>query len=239
MQFFAFSSKMKLFNIDQLKNGAVFLINKKVNWTSFDVVKKMRSCISQKYSEKIKVGHAGTLDPLAEGLLIVCTGKKTKEISEFQNLKKKYKGEITIGATTPSFDLETSINKRFDFSHVNENDILTTTEKFLGKTWQTPPIYSALKQNGERLYSLARKNKSAKISKREICIYEFNIEEVQLPKIKFEIVCSKGTYIRSIANDFGNELNSGGYLSKLKRIAIGNFCLKDAIDVDSFSSVLN
>ena len=146
---------MKLLNIDQLKNGAVFLINKKVNWTSFDVVKKMRSCISQKYSEKIKVGHAGTLDPLAEGLLIVCTGKKTKEISEFQNLKKKYQGEITIGATTPSFDLETSVNGRFDFSHVNDNDILSATEKFLGKTWQTPPIYSALKQNGERLYSLA------------------------------------------------------------------------------------
>ena len=230
---------MKQFNIDQLKNGAVFLINKKVNWTSFDVVKKMRSCISQKYSEKIKVGHAGTLDPLAEGLLIVCTGKKTKEISEFQNLKKKYKGEITIGATTPSFDLETAVNKRLDFSHVNKEDILTATEKFLGKIWQTPPIYSALKQNGERLYSLARKNKSAKIAKREICIYEFNIEEMQLPKIKFEIVCSKGTYIRSIANDFGNELSSGGYLSKLKRIGIGNFCLKDAIDIDSFSSVLN
>ena len=230
---------MKQFNIDQLKNGAVFLINKKVNWTSFDVVKKMRSCISQKYSEKIKVGHAGTLDPLAEGLLIVCTGKKTKEISEFQDLKKKYKGEITIGATTPSFDLETAVNKRLDFSHVNKEDILTATEKFLGKIWQTPPIYSALKQNGERLYSLARKNKSAKIAKREICIYEFNIEEMQLPKIKFEIVCSKGTYIRSIANDFGNELNSGGYLSKLKRIGIGNFCLKDAIDIDSFSSVLN
>ena len=134
---------MKQFNIDQLKNGTVFLINKKVNWTSFDVVKKMRSCISQKYSEKIKVGHAGTLDPLAEGLLIVCTGKKTKEISEFQNLKKKYKGEITIGATTPSFDLETSVNKKFDFSHVNKHDILTATEKFLGKIWQTPPIYSA------------------------------------------------------------------------------------------------
>ena len=230
---------MKQFNIDQLKNGAVFLINKRVNWTSFDVVKKMRSCISQKYSEKIKVGHAGTLDPLAEGLLIVCTGKKTKKISEFQNLKKKYKGEITIGATTPSFDLETAVNKRLDFSHVNKEDILTATEKFLGKIWQTPPIYSALKQNGERLYSLARKNKSAKIAKREICIYEFNIEEMQLPKIKFEIVCSKGTYIRSIANDFGNELNSGGYLSKLKRIGIGNFCLKDAIDIDSFSSVLN
>ena len=195
---------MKLFNIDQLKNGAVFLINKKVNWTSFDVVKKMRSCISQKYSEKIKVGHAGTLDPLAEGLLIVCTGKKTKEISEFQNLKKKYQGEITIGATTPSFDLETSVNRRFDFSHINENDILTATEKFLGKTKQTPPIYSALKQNGERLYNLARKNKSVKIAKREICVYEFNIKEMQLPKIKFEIVCSKGTYIRSIANDFGN-----------------------------------
>ena len=230
---------MKQFNIDQLKNGAVFLINKKVNWTSFDVVKKMRSCISQKYSEKIKVGHAGTLDPLAEGLLIVCTGKKTKQISKFQSLKKKYQGEITIGATTPSFDLETAVNKRLDFSHVNKEDILTATEKFLGKIWQTPPIYSALKQNGERLYSLARKNKSAKIAKREICIYEFNIEEMQLPKIKFEIVCSKGTYIRSIANDFGNELNSGGYLSKLKRIGIGNFCLKDAIDIDSFSSVLN
>ena len=230
---------MKLHNIDQLKNGAVFLINKKVNWTSFDVVKKMRSCISQKYSEKIKVGHAGTLDPLAEGLLIVCTGKKTKEISEFQNLKKKYQGEITVGATTPSFDLETSVNRRFDFSHVNENGILTAAEKFLGKTWQTPPIYSALKQNGERLYNLARKNQSVKIAKREICIYEFNIEEMQLPKIKFEIVCSKGTYIRSIANDFGNELNSGGYLSKLKRIGIGDFCLKDAIDIDSFSSILN
>ena len=228
---------MKQFNIDQLKNGAVFLINKKVNWTSFDVVKKMRSCISQKYSEKIKVGHAGTLDPLAEGLLIVCTGKKTKEISELQNLKKKYQGEITIGATTPSFDLETSVNRRFDFSHVNKQDILTTTENFLVKLANSP-IYSALKQNGERLYSL-RKNKSAKIAKREICIYEFNIEETQLPKIKFEIVCNKGTYIRSIANDFGNELNSGGYLSKLKRVGIGSFCLKDAIDIDSFSSILN
>tara|TARA_B100000989_G_scaffold268079_1_gene222548 strand:+ start:1143 stop:1835 length:693 start_codon:yes stop_codon:yes gene_type:complete len=229
---------MKLHNIDQLKNGAVFLINKKVNWTSFDVVKKMRSCINQKYTENIKIGHAGTLDPLAEGLLIVCTGKKTKAISQFQNLKKKYQGEITIGATTPSFDLETSINRQFDFSHINEYDILTTTKKFLGKTWQKPPIYSALKQNGERLYNLARKNQSVKIAKREICIYEFNIKEIQLPKIKFEIVCSKGTYIRSIANDFGKNLKSGGYLSKLKRIGIGDFCLKDAIDINSFSSIL-
>ena len=229
---------MKLHNIDQLKNGAVFLINKKVNWTSFDVVKKIRSCIRQKYSEKIKVGHAGTLDPLAEGLLIVCTGKKTKEISSLQDLKKKYQGEITIGATTPSFDLETSINRRFDFSHVNENDILAATKMFLGKIWQTPPIYSALKLNGERLYNFARKNKPVSIAKREVYIYEFNIKEMQLPKIKFEIVCSKGTYIRSIANDFGNELNTGGYLSKLKRVSIGNFYLKNSIDINCFSSIL-
>ena len=198
----------------------------------------MRSCINQKYSEKIKVGHAGTLDPLAEGLLIVCTGKKTKEISKFQNLKKKYQGEITLGASTPSFDLETSIDRRFDFSHVNENDIFSTTKKFLGKTWQTPPIYSALKKNGERLYNLARENKSVEIAKREIYVHDFNIIEIKLPIVKFEIACSKGTYIRSIANDFGTKLGCGSHLSKLKRISIGDFQLHDSINISYFFSML-
>ena len=146
----------------------------------------MRSCISQKYSEKIKVGHAGTLDPLAEGLLIVCTGKKTKEISEFQNLKKKYQGEITIGATTPSFDLETSVNRRFDFSHVNENGILTAAEKFLGKTWQTPPIYSALKQNGERLYNLGGKINQLKLLKERFVFMNLILKKCNYLKLNLK-----------------------------------------------------
>jgi len=208
-----------------IREGGFLLIDKPLNWTSFDVVKKLRNVSRIK-----KIGHAGTLDPLASGLLIICTGNFTKKIDEYQGQIKEYTGEITLGATTPSYDLETEVNETFSTSHIASELIYNTVKQFLGEIEQKPPMFSALKKDGVRLYDIARDGKSIEIPFRNITISEFEITKINLPKIEFRVVCSKGTYIRSLAYDFGKALNSGGYLSKLRRTKIGNFEVKNALE---------
>lgn len=215
--------------------GQVLLFNKPLGWSSFDVVKKARNIIkSAKNIRKIKVGHAGTLDPLADGLLIVCSGRFTKRIDEIQGQIKVYTGEITLGATTASYDKETEIDEVFETSHITEELIHSSCKKFEGKIMQKPPIYSALKREGKRLYQHAREGTKVKIESREVEVESFKITSIQMPTITFEVICSKGTYIRSLAYDYGKSINSGAHLSKLKREKIGNFSLEDAISIDSF-----
>lgn len=228
-----------LFNKESFIEGNILLIKKPLKWTSFQVVNKVRWLIKKQYGiKKIKVGHAGTLDPLAEGLLILCTGKMTKKIIEFQNLNKTYTGKLYLGASTPSFDLETEINERKSIDHLNEEILIETTEDFKGKIIQTPPIYSAIKQNGKKLYEFARKGETVKIKSREVFIHEFLISEINLPEICFKVICSKGTYIRSLANDFGNKLNCGAHLIELTRTAIGEYNLDNSISLDDFEKIL-
>lgn len=218
-----------MLSVEDVKNGQVLLIDKPLNWTSFQVVNKLRWKIRKKFNlKKIKVGHAGTLDPLATGLLIICTGKFTKKIEEYQGQIKEYTGEITLGATTPSYDLETEVNEFFSIEHITEALILKTAKMFEGEIQQKPPIFSAVKKDGIRLYEYARKGESAEIKYRTITIKSFEITKINLPKIGFKVVCSKGTYIRSLAFDFGKALSSGAYLSKLRRTKIGNFCVENA-----------
>ena len=221
-------------------DGQILLINKPLGWTSFDVVKKIKNLIRTKYSlKKLKVGHAGTLDPLASGLLIVCTGKFTKRISELQGQTKIYTGDITLGGTTPSYDLETEIDSKFETNHITENLIKETTTQFIGEIEQKPPIFSALKRGGERLYEKARRGESFEIEARKVSVHSFDIKIIEMPKVSFEIKCGKGTYIRSIAQDFGAALNSGAHLSKLCRTSIGDYQLADALDVSNFEKQLN
>ena len=220
--------------------GQMVLIDKPLGWSSFDVVKKIKHLISKKYNlKKLKVGHAGTLDPLATGLLIVCTGKFTKRISEIQGQEKTYTGTITLGGTTPSYDLETEVDTNYKTSHITKELIHQTTKQFIGEIDQKPPIFSALKKGGERLYEKARRGEKIIIESRKIFVREFNIISIENLTIAFEIKCSKGTYIRSIANDFGTALNSGGYLSSLCRTAIGDYQLSKGIDIESFEKLLN
>ena len=218
-----------------IKEGELILIDKELNWTSFDVVNKIRYAIKKKFDiKKIKVGHAGTLDPLATGLLIICCGKMTKSINNFSAMNKTYSGKITIGSTTPSYDLETKPNVHYPIDHINEKLILKTAKKFVGKIFQTPPMFSAIKKDGVRLYNLARQGKEIKIDKREVSIDSFEITSFNLPEISFNVTCSKGTYIRSLAYDFGKELNSGAHLSELRRIKIGDYSVKDSVKVMDF-----
>ena len=217
------------------QNGELILIDKELNWTSFDVVNKLRNSIKKKLDlKKIKVGHAGTLDPLATGLLIICTGKMTKKIDEFSCLDKTYTGKITIGSSTPSYDLETKPNIYYPTNHINDELILDTAEKFIGKTLQKPPIFSAIKKDGVRLYKLARKGVDIKIEKKEIIIHDFKITSINFNEIEFSVKCSKGTYIRSLANDFGKELGSGAHLSKLRRTSIGEYSVDKSYKLMSF-----
>ena len=221
-------------------SGKLLLIDKPLNWTSFQVVNKIRWLIRNKFSlKKIKVGHAGTLDPLATGLLIICTGKMTKEISKFQVQTKKYTGTFLLGTTTPSYDLETKPNKTFPIDHVTEDLINKSVQKFIGKIKQKPPIFSAIKKNGKRLYQSARCGEDVIIDDREIEVFSFNILKIDIPNIDFEVECSKGTYIRSLANDFGKELSSGATLTKLKRTKIGEYSIDKSISVDKFINSLN
>jgi tRNA pseudouridine55 synthase len=221
--------------LEDLISGQVLLIDKPLEWTSFQVVNKLRWHIKQKYGiKKIKVGHAGTLDPLATGLLIICTGKFTKKIDQYQGQIKEYTGEITLGASTPSFDLETEIDATFPIDHITEKTIRNTIEEFIGEIEQVPPIFSALKKDGKRLYELARAGKTTEIKSRTVHIKEFEIISIELPKIYFRVVCSKGTYIRSLAHDFGKALDSGAHLSKLRRTKIGEFSVENALDPFSF-----
>jgi tRNA pseudouridine55 synthase len=219
--------------------GELLLIDKEVHWSSFDVVKKIRSAIKQKIQiKKIKVGHGGTLDPLASGLMIVCTGKATKQFAQLIDLDKSYSGTMVLGATTPSFDLETAINQKFDISSISKNQILDTAKSFIGIQFQTPPVYSAIKVEGQRLYIKARKGESPEIAQRQIQIYSFEINTISLPEITFTVRCSKGTYIRSIVSDFGKKLENGAYLKSLRREAIGDFNIEDAWSIEDFLQYL-
>ena len=217
------------------QNGEIILIDKELNWTSFDVVSKLRNSIKKKLDlKKIKVGHAGTLDPLATGLLIICTGRMTKRIDEFSCLNKTYTGKITIGSTTPSYDLETKPNVYYPTDHINDELILNTAKKFTGKILQKPPIFSAVKKDGVRLYKLARRGVDVKVEKREITIHDFTITSINFPEIEFSVCCSKGTYIRSLANDFGVKLGSGAHLSELRRTSIGKYAVDKSHKLMSF-----
>ena len=221
------------------QKGQVLLIDKPLKWTSFQVVNKLRWAIRKKFDiKKIKVGHAGTLDPLATGLLIVCTGKFTKKIHEYQGLPKEYTGTFTLGATTPSYDLETAVDNRFPTKHLTNQLIQETTLQFIGEIKQKPPLFSAIKKDGKRLYELARKGETTEIPTRLITIYEFEITRIDLPEVDFRVKCSKGTYIRSLANDFGKALNSGGHLSSLHRTKIGDFSVQNAVDPLAFVKIL-
>ena len=220
---------------EDYKNGQILLIDKPLEWTSFQAVNKIRWHIRQRFDiKKIKVGHAGTLDPLATGLLIICTGKQTKNINEYQGQVKEYTGSITVGGTTPSYDLESEINETFETTHITNELIHKTTEQFLGTIQQRPPIFSALKKDGKRLYELARKGETVDIPTREITINEFEITNIDLPNIDFRVICSKGTYIRSLAFDFGKALNSGAHLSALRRTKIGDFSVEKATSIENF-----
>jgi len=215
--------------------GQVLLIDKPLNWTSFQVVNKIRWEIRQAFNvKKIKVGHAGTLDPLATGLLIICTGKMTKQIATFQGQKKEYTGVITIGQTTPSYDLETEVNQTFPTDHVTQDLVEETARQFIGETNQFPPIFSAVKHHGKRLYEFARAGEHIEIKSRKVTIYDFEILEYVNKNIDFRVACSKGTYIRSLAHDLGKALNSGAYLSKLHRTKIGDYNVDTAMTVDAF-----
>lgn len=217
---------------EEIINGTLLIIDKPYNWSSFDVIKKIRTKIKRMYGiKKIKVGHAGTLDPLATGLLIVCTGKMTKKISELQSQLKTYTGTLILGSTTPSFDKETEINNFYNINHINKNLINKVLPNFIGEINQTPPIYSAIKKDGKRLYELAREGKKIKISSRKVFIKKFEITRFELPEVDFLIECGKGTYIRSIANDFGKSLKSGAHVKNLRRIASGNYKIKDAFKI--------
>lgn len=227
-------------NEEDFKNGQIILIDKPLNWTSFQVVNKIRWAIRKKFNlKKIKVGHAGTLDPLATGLLIICTGKLTKTIDGLQAQTKEYTGTFTLGATTPSYDLETEINESYKIDHITDKQIIESSKLFLGEIDQIPPLYSAIKKDGIRMYELARKGETTQIKSRKITILEFEITKIDLPNIGFKIVCSKGTYIRSIANDFGKSLNSGAYLSSLRRTKSGDFEVKNAFNPSEYIKLLN
>ena len=215
---------------EEIINGTILIVDKPYSWSSFDVVKKIRNTIMLNYKiKKIKVGHAGTLDPLATGLLIICTGKMTKEISKLQNQLKIYTGTFILGSTTTSFDQETEIDNYFSINHIDKNLINKVLPNFIGDLNQTPPIYSAIKKEGKRLYEFAREGKKIEINSRKVFVKKFEITKIKLPEVNFLIECGKGTYIRSIANDFGKELNSGAHLKNLRRIASGKYLVEDAV----------
>jgi len=215
--------------INSFQEGKMLLINKPLEWTSFDVVQKLRKILTIK-----KIGHAGTLDPLATGLLIVCTGKFTKRINEYMAQEKEYTGSITLGAKTPTYDLESEPIDEKSYQHITSIQIEEATKQFKGEILQIPPAHSAIKKNGKRLYELARQGKEVVIEPRKVTISEFLITRIELPVVYFKVVCSTGTYIRSLANDFGQVLGCGGYLSSLCRTRIGNYLNQDALTIEAF-----
>lgn len=221
-------SSDKIFPKFDFTQGEVLLLNKPYNWTSFDVVGKLRNSFKPL---KLKVGHAGTLDPLATGLLIICTGKLTKQIGSFQAEEKEYTGTFTLGASTPSYDLETEVDATFDISQLTDEIILNNVKNFTGDLDQYPPAHSAIKVDGERLYLKARRGETVELKTRKVTISEFEITRIELPEVDFRVVCSKGTYIRSLAHDFGKSLNNGAYLSQLRRTKSGNFKIEDAYEI--------
>lgn len=217
----------------QFLDGQAILVDKPLHWTSFDIVRKLRGMLQLK-----KIGHAGTLDPLATGLLIVCTGKFTKKINEFMAAGKEYTGSITLGAVTPTYDLESEPEQQKDYSYVSADLILKTTAQFTGEIDQYPPVYSAIKKDGVALYELARKGVDVKPEPRKVTIHSFEITNIALPVVEFKVNCSTGTYIRSLANDFGAALGCGGYLSSLRRTKIGAFDVADAVSPEVFEERL-
>lgn len=213
------------------EEGVVLLIDKPFRWTSFDVIGKIRKLIRVR-----KVGHAGTLDPLATGLLIICTGKFTKRINEFMAQEKEYTGTFTLGATTPTYDLESEPENFRPLDSITEEQVKAATRPFTGEIQQIPPAHSAIKVDGKRVYELARQGKEVKLEARKVTIKEFEITSIEIPVVHFRVVCSTGTYIRSLAFDFGNELGCGAYLSSLCRTRIGAFLLKDAMSIETFAA---
>ncbi|RWY55619.1 tRNA pseudouridine(55) synthase TruB [Mucilaginibacter gilvus] len=215
-------------NIQDFADGQLLLVNKPYKWTSFDVVGKIRNAFKPL---KLKVGHAGTLDPLATGLLIICTGKMTKQIDTFQAEEKEYTGTMVLGATTPTYDLESEPEQKFEISHLTEDQIKANCAQFTGDIQQYPPAHSAIKIDGERLYEKARRGEEVELRLRNVTITEFELTRIELPEVDFRVVCSKGTYIRSLVNDFGAALNNGAYLSRLRRTRSGNYRIEDAHEV--------
>ncbi|MDA3891299.1 MAG: tRNA pseudouridine(55) synthase TruB [Salinivirgaceae bacterium] len=220
--------------------GEVLLIDKPLNWTSFDIVNKIRYIIRAKLNlKKIKVGHAGTLDPLATGLLIVCTGKMTKQIESFQAQEKEYITTIKLGATTPSFDKETEEDATFSTDHITKEMIEQTLQKFVGETEQMPPMFSAKKVNGQKAYIAARKGEEIELKPRKIVISSIELQNINMPYIQIKISCSKGTYIRALGRDIGKTMNSGGYLTELRRTKIGDFNVENALEISEFEKNVN
>ncbi len=217
--------------------GEVLLIDKALEWTSFDVVNSLKLFLKFNFGiKKIKIGHAGTLDPKATGLVIVCTGKKTKAIESYQAREKEYNGTFYIGKTTPSYDTETQPDAEFSTEHITENLLHETTGQFMGEILQIPPVFSAVRINGKKAYHYARNDEEVKMRQRLVEIFEFELTRIDLPQVDFRVRCSKGTYIRSLAYDFGKALNSGAYLAALRRTAIGEFSVNDALTVDQFKT---
>ncbi len=223
---------------EAILEGQVLLIDKPLTWSSFQAVNKLKYILKRRFDlpKKFKIGHAGTLDPLATGLLIVCTGKFTKKITDIQSQTKEYTGTIIVGATTPSYDMETQVDATFPTAHIDEALILETTKQFIGEIDQKPPVFSALKKDGIRMYELARAGEEVEIQARKTTVYEFEITRIALPEIDFRVACSKGTYIRSLAYDFGHALQSGGYLSALRRTKIGGYSVTEAITPEVFEA---
>jgi tRNA pseudouridine55 synthase len=220
-------------------NGQILCVDKELHWTSFQAVNAVKWALKKTYGfKKIKVGHAGTLDPLATGLLLICTGKFTKRISELQGQEKIYTGTITLGNTTPSFDLETEFDETYNTSHIDESLLNKTTEQFLGEIEQKPPVFSALKKDGKRLYEHARAGEAVEIKARKVHVAQFELTKIDLPNVDFKICCSKGTYIRSIAHDFGKALQSGAHLSALRREGIGSYRVENAMSVQEFKDAI-
>lgn len=225
---------------EDFTNGKVLLIDKPLTWSSFQAVNKLKYVLKRKFNlpKKFKIGHAGTLDPLATGLLIICTGKFTKKINEIQAQEKEYTGTIMLGSTTPSFDLETEVDATFPIEHITEVFLKETLPQFTGEIMQKPPVFSAIKKDGKRLYEHARAGEEVEIESRKTIIYEFELTRITLPEVDFRVKCSKGTYIRSLAHDFGKALNSGGHLTALRRTKIGNFSVENAISPLEFEKMM-
>jgi tRNA pseudouridine55 synthase len=221
-------------------SGTVLCVDKPLLWTSFDIVKKLKRAIENQCKiKKLKVGHAGTLDPLADGLLIVCTGKKTKEISLIQDMEKTYSGTFVLGATTPSYDLETAIDQTFDISGITNEEIVAAAKKLTGEYEQMPPLFSAKKIDGQRAYDIARAGKTAELRPKLVKVSSFEITNIDLPKIQFRVSCSKGTYIRSMAHDLGKLLNSGAHLAQLRRESIGSYNVNSALTMDGWLDAIS
>lgn len=229
-----------MYTTEDILAGQVLLIDKPLTWSSFQAVNKLKYTLKNRLGlpKKFKIGHAGTLDPLATGLLIVCTGKFTKKITEIQAQTKEYTGTIFLGATTPSYDLETTIDATFPTDHITETLILETVRQFLGEIDQKPPVFSAIKKDGKRLYEHARAGEEVEIASRKTTIYEFEITRIALPEINFRVSCSKGTYIRSLAYDFGIALQSGGHLTALRRTKIGDYSVENGLTPEQFDTLI-